>query len=843
MKRIVFAFALLITSLSFASLTDGLVGYWPFDGDAKDYSGNGNNGNLHGVSFTNGRRGSSSAVHFDGNDYVSVPSSGKISRIFDFSVTAWMKINRYETASDGTKWCSFVSKGGDSIRQFGVQFGVNTNGAAFYQLVAGDRISCPKIPINTWTHIAVTRSGLNASLYINGVGVAGGTSKSYPEQHSGNLEIGRDSPGEVEYFHGEMSDVCLFNRALSAAEVSAIYNGGLKLGKVVFNANAVEVEGTMPSLSVLSGTQEKLPENAFRRHDGYVFQGWAKSKSDADNGIVEYQDEEEITIESDMTLYAVWQASLPDVVVHFNANGGVFKNRKTGEKVNEFDQCFVYGEPQRLFTDELTPLKPDGNGNQFLGWVRGTPNVYSDSDIIDGREEETFYEYDGTETTYYAVWSYTMKVVFCNSGHDLVPASLADHLKWCVVSDGDKWFRSGDSVQVAPGQQVLFLDYDATYGWVVGEFKIDSTYAPYYNSLTRRLTLDISNDYRDKLVNPTPSEDGSSIYVNVEPTGEGELRFAYSYGIREGLRNFIKAEDVPFNASKVQISVGKAEVNESGLIVPAKMSGDLTALELNKFYPLPAGFYYLKNVTYAADTGSGAPYWGPVLDSRFENQLFEVKDGRITERTINFDVFGGNPVVRVELNPNGGKCAKTEMWFTYVETGDVYPSKARIDKKLPDPEERADVKFTGWFTTPTGSGGRKMKEGDVLEGDCTLFARWTAMTQEWLDGHSQIASASNGDIATAAAMSAANGCRTVGECYALGINPEDPNDDLKIADFKMEGGKPVITLNHTEDGSGNSFEDRVKILGKAELTDAEWQEVPPEGNPAHRFFKVGVEMP
>ena len=77
-------------------------------------------------------------------------------------------------------------------------------------------------------------------------------------------------------------------------------------------------------------------------------------------------------------------------------------------------------------------------------------------------------------------------------------------------------------------------------------------------------------------------------------------------------------------------------------------------------------------------------------------------------------------------------------------------------------------------------------------------------------------------------MTAANGCRTVGECYALGIDPEDPDDDLKIAEFTIKDGKPEITLNHTKDGSGKSFEDRVKILGKAELTDAEWQEVPPE---------------
>ena len=90
---------------------------------------------------------------------------------------------------------------------------------------------------------------------------------------------------------------------------------------------------------------------------------------------------------------------------------------------------------------------------------------------------------------------------------------------------------------------------------------------------------------------------------------------------------------------------------------------------------------------------------------------------------------------------------------------------------------------------------------------------------------------------------AANGCRTVGECYALGINPEDPNDDLKITDFKMEDGKPVITLNHTEDGSGNSFESRIKTLGKANLTDEDWVDVTDKDQSPYRFFKVTVDLP
>ena len=115
---------------------------------------------------------------------------------------------------------------------------------------------------------------------------------------------------------------------------------------------------------------------------------------------------------------------------------------------------------------------------------------------------------------------------------------------------------------------------------------------------------------------------------------------------------------------------------------------------------------------------------------------------------------------------------------------------------------------------------------------------------KWLTKFKTFFSASGGDVTTAASMTAANGCRTVGECYSLGINPEDPDDDLKIADFEMKDGKPVITLNHTEDGSGNSFLPRVKTLGKATLSNTEeWREVPEEGDPTMRFFKVEVEMP
>lgn len=113
---------------------------------------------------------------------------------------------------------------------------------------------------------------------------------------------------------------------------------------------------------------------------------------------------------------------------------------------------------------------------------------------------------------------------------------------------------------------------------------------------------------------------------------------------------------------------------------------------------------------------------------------------------------------------------------------------------------------------------------------------------KWLAKFLSVFSSSNGDVSIASVMPAANGCRTVGECYALGIDPEDPNDDFRIKSFRMEGAKPIITVNHTEDGSGESFLPRMRTLGKAELSD-EWQEVTEEGNSDHRFFTVTVDLP
>ena len=76
----------------------------------------------------------------------------------------------------------------------------------------------------------------------------------------------------------------------------------------------------------------------------------------------------------------------------------------------------------------------------------------------------------------------------------------------------------------------------------------------------------------------------------------------------------------------------------------------------------------------------------------------------------------------------------------------------------------------------------------------------------------------------------------------LGVAPTKADDDFKITRFWMEGGKPKFEFSHSADGVGNSFEPRIKVKGKAKLSDG-WSDVPESGNSTFRFFTVEVALP
>ena len=52
----------------------------------------------------------------------------------------------------------------------------------------------------------------------------------------------------------------------------------------------------------------------------------------------------------------------------------------------------------------------------------------------------------------------------------------------------------------------------------------------------------------------------------------------------------------------------------------------------------------------------------------------------------------------------------------------------------------------------------------------------------------------------------------------------------------------MFEFNHSADGAGKSFVTRLKVKGKAELSDG-WRDVPTAGDPSFRFFTVDVALP
>ena len=76
----------------------------------------------------------------------------------------------------------------------------------------------------------------------------------------------------------------------------------------------------------------------------------------------------------------------------------------------------------------------------------------------------------------------------------------------------------------------------------------------------------------------------------------------------------------------------------------------------------------------------------------------------------------------------------------------------------------------------------------------------------------------------------------------LGVDPTKADDDFKITRFWMENGVPMFELSHSTDGVGNSFVPRLKVKGKARLSDG-WSDVPAGGERSFRFFPVEVALP
>jgi hypothetical protein len=208
-------------------LLDGLVGWWKFDEGsgtvAYDSSGNGNDGNLtNGPTWTIGKIGG--ALSFDGtNDYVKIGASS----VFDLqriSISAWVKSDNFSNSG----FIFEKTTNGSVNSQYALFF---ENGLRFRNEVGADDVSFSVSSVG-WLFVTSTYDGTRKKLFTNGLERNQVTwTGTIPTSPSGVSAIGGFSQTSHEnwsnyIFNGLIDDVRIYDRALSAEEVQALYNLG-----------------------------------------------------------------------------------------------------------------------------------------------------------------------------------------------------------------------------------------------------------------------------------------------------------------------------------------------------------------------------------------------------------------------------------------------------------------------------------------------------------------------------------------------------------------------------------------------------------------------------------------
>ena len=204
------------------------MAWWQGEGNAND-GVNTNNGTLRGgVSFAAGEVGQ--GFSFGSTGYVEVPHSDAWAfGTSDFSIEYWANFASYPSGDEGNPsgggMIAFDEGSGD------VNKWMFTTGGSVIDFHINDPVNGPICLVNagftpvlnTWYHLAVTRSGNTFTIYVNGAAVGSGTSSRVIPNASAPLTIGQ---AEGYYFNGSLDEISIYNRALFSAEIAAIYIAG-----------------------------------------------------------------------------------------------------------------------------------------------------------------------------------------------------------------------------------------------------------------------------------------------------------------------------------------------------------------------------------------------------------------------------------------------------------------------------------------------------------------------------------------------------------------------------------------------------------------------------------------
>jgi len=205
---------------------NGLIGYWPFSGNANDYSINANNGIVNGAILTTDRFGNlNSAYNFNGtSSFISIPKTLFLNP--PFTLTAWVKIPQYPTVFGELPILGIGDLGTNLLNQlyFSPAYGPtgkpSIGSAGNSDISSNQEISL----LNQWFFIAVTCNSWSTDdtkFYVNKTPNSSNRifGNPFPLNDAGS-SIGKQGN---DYFSGEIDDIGIWNRVLTTTELNDLF--------------------------------------------------------------------------------------------------------------------------------------------------------------------------------------------------------------------------------------------------------------------------------------------------------------------------------------------------------------------------------------------------------------------------------------------------------------------------------------------------------------------------------------------------------------------------------------------------------------------------------------------
>ena len=285
-------------SQTFPSYVPGsdLVGWWPFNGNANDESGNNNPGIVNGATLDIDRFGNpNQCYNFDGvSNNIRITNSILPTSQCSFTISLWVKPNSFNT-----NYSEIMCDRGNSNYAHKYRITMADNGASqqpgtFYCLM-GDGFGethcydTTYLNLNTWIHYVVTFDSALSQMkaFKNGVLVdenfSTGVGSGYPNQ-SNSTYIGQSiSPAGFDFgFHGLIDDIGVWTRVLDSIEINNLLNGMSTGIHTVFPINKIIIYPN-PAISEISiVAEDNLNNTIFNLYDVFgriILTGFLQSKN------------------------------------------------------------------------------------------------------------------------------------------------------------------------------------------------------------------------------------------------------------------------------------------------------------------------------------------------------------------------------------------------------------------------------------------------------------------------------------------------------------------------------------------------------------------------------------